>query len=92
MKYCELTTSEKAELRDALFAESIYCDGYTDFDFLSDESKTIVHNCEWAEDIPEEIMEEAYGMYDFVEEDFFCNTEDQFCDRNGDEYNSTRRV
>ena len=73
MKYCELTTSEKAELRETLFAESIVCDESRDFNSLSEESKAIVNNCECAEDIPEEVMEEAYGEYDFMVEDFWCN-------------------
>lgn len=85
MKYAELTVSEKKELRDTLWNESIYHDGYTDFDHLSTEEQDIVSNCEFSDDIPESVMESAYGMYDFVEDDFFCNTDDQFCDRLGNE-------
>lgn len=85
MKYAELTVSEKKELRDALWSESIYHDGYTDFDYLSAEEQNIVSNCEFSDDIPESVMESAYGMYDFVPGDFFCNTDDQFCDRLGNE-------
>lgn len=83
MKYCELTTSEKNELRETLFFESASGEKGTDFDMLSDAEKEIVVACSWWDEISEEIMESAYGMYDFVEQDFFCNTEDQFCDRLG---------
>lgn len=83
MKYNELTVSEKNELRESLFYGAMHDEDYTDFCFLSEESKQIVRNCEWAEDIPEAVMEEAYEMYDFVESDFFCDMEDQFCDRLG---------
>lgn len=82
MNYCELTVSEKKELRESLYFGAMDGESY-DFDCLSDESKRIVKNCECADDIPEAVMEEAYGMYDFVEEDFFCNVEDQFCNRIG---------
>ena len=83
MKYCELTESEKKELRDTLLDQSICHDGYTDYDYLSVEQQKIVDNCVFSEDIPEDIMEAAFGIYDFVEGDFFCNVEDQFCDRLG---------
>lgn len=83
MNYNELTVSEKNELRETLFLESISHDGYTDFDYLSPEDQDIVLNCSDPSEIPEEVMEAAYGSYAFVEGDFFCNTEDQFCDRLG---------
>ena len=83
MKYNELTVSEKNELRGTLFLESIAHDGYTDFDYLSPENQDIVLNCSDPSEIPEEVMEAAYDIYSFTEEDFFCNTEDQFCDRLG---------
>ena len=73
MKYCELREEEKAELRETLLDESMRPDGGTDFDSLSNEQKEIVLNCINAEDIPEEIMEAAFGIYDFVEDDFWCN-------------------
>jgi len=85
MKYAELTQAEKNELRSTLWSESIYHDSYSDFNFLSAEEKEIVSNCESPCEIPESVMESAYNMYDFVEEDFFCNTDDQFCDRLGNE-------
>lgn len=86
MKYCELTASEKAELRDTLFWASVYPGEDPDFDGLSAEQQEVVSNCDSSDDIPEDIMEAAYGCYDFVEEDFFCNVEDQFCDRLGNPY------
>ena len=54
---------------------------------LSAEEQDIVENCACAEDIPESVMESAYGIYDFVEGDFFCNVEDQFCDKLGNDRN-----
>lgn len=83
MKYNELTVSERNELRETLFLESITHDGYTDFDYLSPENQDIVMACSDPSEIPEAVMEAAYDIYNFVEEDFFCNTEDQFCDRLG---------
>ena len=76
MKYIELREEEKMELRSALFDQSHNHDCYypgTDYDNLSAEEQAIVDGCEWEEDIPEAIMESAYGHYDFVEEDFFCD-------------------
>lgn len=75
MKYCELKTSEKKELRETLFYDSINSDGYTDFDYLSIEEQDTVRNCNDPSEIPEGIMESAYGIYDFAEDDFFCNVE-----------------
>ena len=86
MKYCELTASEKAELRDTLFFASLYPNENFDFVCLSAEQQRVVCECACSDDIPEDIMESAYGCYDFVEEDFFCNVEDQFCDRLGNPY------
>lgn len=85
MKYAELTQAEKNELRETLWSESFHHDGYTDFDYLSVEQQEIVDKCQFADDIPEEIVAAAYDIYDFVPGDFFCNTEDQFCDRLGNE-------
>ena len=76
MKYCDLREYEKNELRETLWHESCVHDGYTDYDYLSAEQQLVVDNCKTWEEIPEEIMEAAYGVYDFVEEDFFCNIYD----------------
>ena len=85
MKLCDLTISEKNELKEKLWEESFYHDGYTDYDYLSVENQAIVDACKTWEDIPDSVMEAAYDIYDFVEEDFFCNTQDQLCDRLGNE-------
>jgi hypothetical protein len=88
MKFCELTISEKRELKETLWQESLYHDGYTDYDYLSDDQKNVVDACSDWDDIPDDILESAYDMYDFTPEDFFCNTEDQCCDRLGNPYES----
>lgn len=73
MKYRELREEEKQELREALFDRHLWENDDSDFASLSAEEQDIVRNCEWADDIPESVMESAFGMYDFVPEDFFCN-------------------
>ena len=73
MKYFELREEEKAELRQKLWEDSMYGDGYTEYAYLSAASAEAVDNAARPEDIPESVMEEAFGCYDFVEEDFFCN-------------------
>lgn len=72
MKYIELNVEEKAELRQNLWEQGIYGDG-CEYSELSAESAQKVDNAASPEDIPESVMEEAFGIYDFVEEDFFCN-------------------
>ena len=73
MKYRELREEEKQELREALFDRHLWENDDSDFAYLSAEEQDIVRNCEWADDIPESVMESAYGFYDFVDEDFWCN-------------------
>ena len=73
MKYIELREEEKAELRETLLAESIDNDGYTDYNYLSEEEQKIVDNCLYPWEIPEEIMISAFSSYDFVPHDFWCN-------------------
>ena len=73
MKYCELREEEKYELRSTLWDQSLTHDGYTDYDYLSNEEQAIVDSAEYPDDIPESVMESAFGIYDFVERDFFCN-------------------
>lgn len=77
MKYKDLRLEEKQELRGALFDSNLWEDEYSDFASLSAEEQDIVRNCEWAEDIPESVMESAFGMYDFVPQDFWCNLESE---------------
>ena len=74
MTYSKLTIDQKNELRERLFDECFHHECYdcTDFDHLSAEEQKIVYDCDWAEDIPDSVMESAYGMYDFVVDDFFC--------------------
>lgn len=83
MKYYELSIAEKKELKEKLWQESFYNDGYTDYDYLSDEQKNVVDACEDWEDIPEEIVESAYSVYDFTTDDFFCDVYDD-CEREDD--------
>ena len=80
MKYFELREEEKAELREELWDQMMDADerlrddwGYNDYAYLSAASTEAVDNAARPEDIPEFAMEEAFGDYDFVEEDFFCN-------------------
>lgn len=76
MKYFELREEEKAELRQTLWEQSVFeqddC-GYNEYAYLSNKSKEAVDNAEIPEDIPEYAMVEAFGSYDFVTGDFFCN-------------------
>lgn len=64
----ELTEDELLELKDKLY----WSDG-DDLEAFSYEDMEIIRNCEFPEDIPFELVEKAFGMYSFVDEDFFCN-------------------
>lgn len=64
----ECTEEEIDELKNKLF--------WADGDELEGFSKTDmekIENCECAEEIPFELVEKKYGIYSFVDEDFFCN-------------------
>ena len=77
MTYLELNENEKQELRGKLFYDSYYGDeDNTEFYYLTDAQKEIVINCDYPGQIPEEIMIAAFGCYDFVPDDFWCNLED----------------
>ena len=65
--YTELTEDEKSELRWSMYY------GCDEYEYLTDEEKSVVDAADWPEDIPESIMLSAFGGYSFVEEDFFCN-------------------
>ena len=39
----------------------------------SDEDIALFEKCEYPEDIPFELLEKVYGIYTFVDEDFWCN-------------------
>ena len=64
----ECTEDELQELKDKLF----WSDG-DELEAFSRDDMIIIENCECSEDIPFELLEKAYGMYTFVDEDFFCN-------------------
>ena len=77
MKYIELREEEKAELRETLWEQSVFQHdddfGYNEYAYLSAEFAEAVDNAKSPEDIPENVMKETFGSYDFVAEDFFCN-------------------
>ena len=64
----ECTEEELEQLRNQLF----WSDG-DDLESFSREDMEIIENCEFPEDIPFELLEKAFGMYSFVDEDFWCN-------------------
>jgi len=70
MNYFELRQEERDELRETLFYG---CEQCCEYDYLSEEEKTIVQNANCPADITDDVMISAFGGYDFVEEDFFCN-------------------
>lgn len=64
----ECTEDEINELKGKLFwADGDELEGFSRADMEKIES------CECAEDIPFELVEKKYGIYSFVDEDFFCN-------------------
>lgn len=64
----ECNEEELDELKNKLY----WADG-DELEVFSRDDMIILENCEFAEDIPFELLEKAYGMYTFVDEDFFCN-------------------
>lgn len=64
----ECTEEELEQLRDKLF----WADG-DELESFSREDMEIIENCEVPEDIPFELVDKAFGMYSFVDEDFWCN-------------------
>lgn len=65
----ECTEEELEELKEKLFwADEIEDDIFDEDDFK------VLSECEYPEDIPFELLEKAFGMYSFVDEDFWCNT------------------
>lgn len=64
----ECTEDEILELKDILF----WSDGDR-LEAFSREDIEIIENCNSSDEIPFELIEKAFGMYDFVDEDFFCN-------------------
>lgn len=70
MKLCELSSAEKDELKSALYY------GCDEYEWLSDDQKAVVDEAEWYWDIPDSVMESAFGMYDFVHADFWCNLDE----------------
>ena len=70
MNYLELRQEERDELRETLFYR---CEDCVEYDYLSESEKAVVRNAEHPYDITDDVMISAFGGYDFVEEDFFCN-------------------
>ena len=64
----ECTEEELEQLKDKLF----WADG-DELESFSREDMEIIESCETAEEIPYELIEKAFGMYTFVDEDFWCN-------------------
>ena len=64
----ECTEDEILELKDKLF----WSDGDS-LEAFSREDIEIIENCKFSDEIPFELVEKAFGMYDFVDEDFWCN-------------------
>ena len=64
----ECTEEEIDELKDKLF----WADG-DELESFSREDMEIIENCEVSEDIPFELVDKAFGIYTFVDEDFWCN-------------------
>lgn len=62
----ELTKDELWELKDKLYWN-------TDAEFLTDKQRTIVESADVQDDIPDELIYDVFGCYDFVEDDFWCN-------------------
>ena len=62
----ELTKDELWELKDRLYWN-------TDAEFLTDEQRDIVENADIQDDIPDELIYDVFGCYDFVNDDFWCN-------------------
>lgn len=64
----ECTEEELDELRNKLY----WADG-DELEAFSDEDIALFEKCEYPEDIPFELLEKVYGIYTFVDEDFWCN-------------------
>ena len=76
----ECTEKELEQLRWALFYEDVF--DKNDF--------TIFEECTTPDEIPFELLEKAYGHINFVDEDFWCNCEDELEDLYGDELEEVR--
>ena len=48
---------------------SLFCGG-PEYDGLDAEQKAIVDSCEYADEIPDDLLDYAFSGYDFVPEDF----------------------
>lgn len=64
----ECTEEELEQLRDKLF----WADG-DELESFSEEDKEYIESCEAPDEIPYDLIEKAFGMYTFVDEDFWCN-------------------
>lgn len=64
----ECTEEELEQLREKLF----WADG-DELESFSKEDKEYIESCESPDEIPYDLIEKAFGMYTFVDEDFWCN-------------------
>ena len=67
MTIYELNENEMYELKEKLY---YHCDEMAE---LNEAERYTVDEALTPEDIPDKIVYKAFGMYSFVEEDFFCN-------------------
>lgn len=71
----ECKADELEELKMSLFYN------YEDFkEDFTEKEYNVLENCESHLDIPFSILKKFYGGYSFVEEDFFCNMENNYED------------
>lgn len=64
----ECTEEELEQLRNKLF----WADG-DELESFSREDIEIIESCEDPDEIPYDLIEKAFGMFTFVDEDFWCN-------------------
>lgn len=68
MTVYDLTQDEKEELKSNLFW------GASEADNLDQQEKKTLDQAKTCADIPDAIIFSAYSGYEFVKDDFFCNT------------------
>lgn len=67
----ECTEEELNELREKLLWDVL--NDEIEEGVLAEEDYDIIASYEYTEDIPFELLEKVYGIYTFVDEDFWCN-------------------
>lgn len=61
-----------------LFLKSSLYFGGPEYDGLDEEQQEIVDNCDWPDDIPDDILNYAFSGYSFVPEDFVAMAGDNW--------------